>query len=890
MESKIVLFQLEGLPFSVNKKDIQKFFRDSSLTEDDISILKNAENGRCLGLAFVRFHTELEANVATRHCGVEIGGNRVTLKRTTFQEMVITKKRMESADTHPSRRKISEPISVSPDRTGLRSPSGPGHSRRSEERGKVIHRLPFQQVEHVTHHVREPVEKKRNRSRSPHLARSGGSSSLYQSKESPRGLHNSGTHHEQGSHRHEKIVRHQYGRDGLWGEWLREPAAQPQRNDSRSNHVEMMTWSSSGRGSGRSEAASERESRAREEPRRVDVSSSSTRGSSVYRSHQSGSSDGEDYLRYSGSRIRETEDRRGHFRRRSHELESLHDQPRDRSLGAEDHRGYSGGRYREVEIRDRHPGSRNRETEVRARHVGSSSREVEVRGRFSRNDNREADVRGGHSGSRHQAVEVRGGHLESRSHDADVRGRGPGSKNREDRGHWGGRDEEGSRSGRDPRDRESAVGYRGSLDRSQRQDVDNSETQTTHKVKLMGFPDWFAFKEIRHMLGRSVTVVHGGIHFVADVRRPTAYVTVEGDESYKNALKLDGLPIDKQCTLTVLGCTRSKADGGENEGDDLRRVLEKRREPRNPSSGDNDDKRSAYSRKRSASPVPHPKLSREVATRERSYSPGRAQKLVAEFWATDSRMDEPTEYPSTQTEGVGPQPYPAQWQDENGHFVSDVPVYHTARTGQSPHGDFQSQVESGFMEAAMEYPEYFTREELAYTGEQTQQLRFDVPFSSQFSDDFTVAGMSLDSVFHVPISATEAIAHRPAVATVRERHSTSPAPDSTLASVVHVVHKGKEGSIPSEYRRSDGSTGAHIPATVRCTNLPTSVVVTDILSFFQDHSVSYDNVRIQCDDKGQPTGKCFVTFPSYQQAALAVRRSSNQRLKDKKINVEVVLS
>ena len=485
----------------------------------------------------------------------------------------------------------------------------------------------------------------------------------------------------------------------------------------------------------------------------------------------------------------------------------------------------------------------------------------------------------------------------------DVRGRRSGSRSNEEedhRGHWGGRDGEGGHSGRDLRNRESAIGDKGPLRRSQGHSAqqDNStamsDMSSTHEVKLMGFPDWFAFKEIRHMLGRSVTVVHGGIHFVADARRPTAFVTVDGDLSYENALKLDGLAIDKQCTLTVLGCSRRRPNGGRSEGDDLRRMLEKRREPRNPSSSESGS-RSAYTRKHSSSPVPQ-RRSREVTSRERSYSPGRAQKLADEFWGTRSHSDQYAEYPSTQIEGaqVRMQSYAAQWQDENGHFMPDASEYHHAEVGQSlARGDNQPQVESGFMEAAIEYPEYFTREELAFTGEHTQSLRYSAPFSSEpeLSEDYTMAGVALDSVFQVP--ASDAIAHRPIMSTVRGGRGTPPAPDSTLASVVHVVQKAKDGSIAMSSRsRRDGPsmvTGEDTPTAVRCANLPASVVVTDILGFFQDHTVSYDNVRIQCDDKGQPTGKCFVTFPSYQQAVLAVRTCSNQRLKDKKIIVDLVL-
>ena len=915
MESTTVLFQLEGLPFSVNKKDVQAFFRDSSLMEDDISILKDAED-RCLGLAFVRFHTELEASVATRHCGIEIGGNRVSMKQTTFQDMVTTKQRLESASSHSTRRKISEPISVSPERKGLglRSPTGPNHSatqRRSEERSKAIHRLPFQQMESVAS-MRESVERQRNRSRSPHRTRAGGSGSSYQPKGSPYSSHSSGTQHEPANHRQEKVARHQYGREEPWAEGLRETAAHQQRIDSRSSHVEMMTWSSSSsRGSARSDAMAEREARAREELKRDATGPSS---SSVYRQHQMGSSDGMDHLHYQpGSRVREVEERKGQFRRKTYNMELVHGSLGDRTPGTEDHRGYSGGRFRDIDARGGHSGSRSNEVEVRGRHLGSSNREVEVRGRRSGSRNREVETRSGHLGNRE--AESRGGYLGSRSREVEVQSRQMGSRHREEhdyRGHLGSRNEEGSRSGHSL-ERGDAVGYKSSLDHSRpsvRRDANSGDmldVPPAYVVKLMGFPPWFAFKEIRHMLGRSVTVIHGGIHFVKDARRPTAFVSVDGDSSYDNALRLDGLAINKQCTLTVLGSRHPKRDKGGSEGDDLRRVLEKKREPKNHSSHDSSSssKRSSYTGKRSDhSPVPHRRHSPEVASRDHSYSPGRAQKLADEFWGTGSHSDQRAEYPTTHTgEGVRPRSYPTQWQGENGHFVQGLHGFHTTEVEGQPlqQADFQSQVEGGFMEAALEYPEYFTREELEYTGEHTQQPRFTAPFSSQpeYSEDYiALGGVPLDNVFRVPTSDTEDASLRPSYPRGRGEQNTPPAPDSTLSSVVHVVNKGRDSSgvLLSEYRHSEGSSGGHgrvtradMPTTVRCANLPTSVVVTDILGFLHDDSLSYDSVRIQCDDNGKPTGKCFITFPTQQQAVRAVRRHSNQRLKENKVSLELVL-
>lgn len=57
---------------------------------------------------------------------------------------------------------------------------------------------------------------------------------------------------------------------------------------------------------------------------------------------------------------------------------------------------------------------------------------------------------------------------------------------------------------------------------------------------------------------------------------------------------------------------------------------------------------------------------------------------------------------------------------------------------------------------------------------------------------------------------------------------------------------------------------------VRVEGLPYDVSVHDIVAFFQNYSVNFDQVRIQCRDDGSPSGKAFVNFPSEKFARTAI--------------------
>ena len=53
--------------------------------------------------------------------------------------------------------------------------------------------------------------------------------------------------------------------------------------------------------------------------------------------------------------------------------------------------------------------------------------------------------------------------------------------------------------------------------------------------------------------------------------------------------------------------------------------------------------------------------------------------------------------------------------------------------------------------------------------------------------------------------------------------------------------------------------------------LPYETTVSDILDFFHNYNLTFENIRIQCRDDGSPSGKAFVSFLDNDTAKLAVR-------------------
>lgn len=67
--------------------------------------------------------------------------------------------------------------------------------------------------------------------------------------------------------------------------------------------------------------------------------------------------------------------------------------------------------------------------------------------------------------------------------------------------------------------------------------------------------------------------------------------------------------------------------------------------------------------------------------------------------------------------------------------------------------------------------------------------------------------------------------------------------------------------------------------TLRISGMSSSTNISDVVIFFKNYGVEYENVRIQCYDDGTPNGKAFVTFPSERIASAALHDMSQRPLK-----------
>jgi hypothetical protein len=81
------------------------------------------------------------------------------------------------------------------------------------------------------------------------------------------------------------------------------------------------------------------------------------------------------------------------------------------------------------------------------------------------------------------------------------------------------------------------------------------------------------------------------------------------------------------------------------------------------------------------------------------------------------------------------------------------------------------------------------------------------------------------------------------------------------------------------------SRGTHI---LRITGAPPSTTIQDVIGFLQDHSVSFNDVRIQCTDLGQPTGKVFVTYRNFAQAYDKIKKLSGTFFKKNQVMLDFV--
>lgn len=83
-----------------------------------------------------------------------------------------------------------------------------------------------------------------------------------------------------------------------------------------------------------------------------------------------------------------------------------------------------------------------------------------------------------------------------------------------------------------------------------------------------------------------------------------------------------------------------------------------------------------------------------------------------------------------------------------------------------------------------------------------------------------------------------------------------------------------------EYMEQHGSSGTKERRTLRMEGVSPSTGVSDVVSFFKNYGIQFENVRIQCHDDGTPNGKAFVTFPSEHIASAAFHDMNHRQLKN----------
>jgi heterogeneous nuclear ribonucleoprotein F/H len=98
---------------------------------------------------------------------------------------------------------------------------------------------------------------------------------------------------------------------------------------------------------------------------------------------------------------------------------------------------------------------------------------------------------------------------------------------------------------------------------------------------------------------------------------------------------------------------------------------------------------------------------------------------------------------------------------------------------------------------------------------------------------------------------------------------------------------------PSSYtssHHSNHSSSGHGSKnkTLRVEGMSSSTGISDVVAFFKNYGVEYENVRIQCYDDGTPNGKAFVTFPSERIASAAYHDMNQRPLKNTYIELFLV--
>ncbi len=68
--------------------------------------------------------------------------------------------------------------------------------------------------------------------------------------------------------------------------------------------------------------------------------------------------------------------------------------------------------------------------------------------------------------------------------------------------------------------------------------------------------------------------------------------------------------------------------------------------------------------------------------------------------------------------------------------------------------------------------------------------------------------------------------------------------------------------------------------TLRMHGIPPSARTSDIVSFFKNYGVEYEDIRVQCHDDGVPNGRAFITFPSERLSSAAYHDLNRRMMKN----------
>ena len=102
-------------------------------------------------------------------------------------------------------------------------------------------------------------------------------------------------------------------------------------------------------------------------------------------------------------------------------------------------------------------------------------------------------------------------------------------------------------------------------------------------------------------------------------------------------------------------------------------------------------------------------------------------------------------------------------------------------------------------------------------------------------------------------------------------------------------HEQRRYDAPSPMVSYPQSSGAPQERKVlRVHGLSDSASAADVMAFFRDYGVQYEDVRLQCHDNGRPNGKGFVTFPTERLAQTAYRTLNRQYIRGNSVELFIV--